>query len=98
RFRPKKGMTSDQALEILRRARAAKGVKIIGLWPARTAGALGRPARPNGYLPKPFSPDDLWEAVLGKAEGSNSRLERKSGPKPDRRRWECRAFRRVGHS
>lgn len=98
RFLPKKGMTSDQALAILRRARAARGVKIIGLWSPAISGVRGGAARADVYLPKPFSPDDLREAVLGKAAGSNVRSVRKPVPKPDRRRWEYRASRRPGLS
>ncbi len=100
RFRPKQGMTSDQALAILRRASVVKGVRIIGLWSPSMATALGRAAqfRPDVHLPKPFGPDALREAVFGTGAASKVRLARNPGSVADRRRWEYRASRRAGLS
>jgi excisionase family DNA binding protein len=92
-FHPMEGMTSEQALSILRRAKTLEGIKIIGLWP----GEASRPRTPgpDAFLPKPFGAADLREAVLGlppESLGPMAAARAEEGSS-DRRRWEYKVSR-----
>lgn len=85
-FEPMVGLTSTQALVILRRAEALRGVKIIGCW--RKGPAAARHPTPNVFLPKPFGLSELREAIMGPDHKTPSRAEIGRRVTPDRRRWE----------
>lgn len=92
-FAPKTGMSSDQTLSILRRAKTLRGVKIIGLWPENAAPI--RAAKPDAFLPKPFGAEDLREALFGTPPRLLARSGRSHASKSDRRRWEYKISQQV---
>lgn len=85
-FEPREGLTSNQALSILRRAEALRGVRIIGCW--RQSPALARHPSPDAFLPKPFGLNELREAILGSGHKTRGRAGSGRRTQPDRRRWE----------
>lgn len=85
-FFPKEGMTSVQALGIIRSARTLGKIRIVGLYPKRFASRSAASPRPDEYLPKPFSLDELRRVVSGR--GSRSLGEVATARSADRRRWE----------
>lgn len=87
-FRPKDGMTADQALRILRRARSLESSRIVGLYHERPCPRGVSAPRADAYLPKPFSVTELREVVLGR--GARDLAPGGADPEPDRRLWEYR--------
>jgi excisionase family DNA binding protein len=93
-FHPKTGISSDQALAIIRRAKILRGVRIISLCPGKGAAPKTSAPRPDAFLPKPFSTGELREAVLGLPLGAVDRAARPAEATQDRRRWEYKVSRR----
>jgi CheY-like chemotaxis protein len=90
-FTPAAGMTSDQALGILRRSRMLRRVKVIRLASQTAAREGSLSPKAERFLPKPFGLPELREAVLGRPPRKGSAPGKADGSDIDRRRWEFRA-------